>query len=346
MQLLATGAALALLEQTARREGVDTCVASRLDEIHELFAPELSHVERTLLAVASDGQTPATRAAEHLLRAGGKRIRSLTVLLSAACFGPVPDAARELAVVAELVHSATLLHDDVIDDAALRRGRPAARQVWGNAVSVLAGDLLLTHALDRTLAHAPATLSDLLVTLRRLVDGEVIQLRGRSDIDASEAVYFRVLEDKTASLFGWSARAGATVADASPECREALGRFGERVGVAFQLIDDALDYEGDCASMGKAVFSDLEEGKLTLPLVLAIDRDPSLMEQVVLARSGDAVAAERVGRSVRAMGVCQDVRARAAAETGRAVSALCEIPSCPATELLAVLATELAGRSR
>jgi octaprenyl-diphosphate synthase len=303
-------------------------------------------VERTLLAVARDGTAPATGAADHLLVAGGKRIRPMTVLLSAACFGSVPPVARDLAVVAELVHSATLLHDDVVDDGMERRGRVTSRTVWGNAVSVLAGDLLLVHAIGRTRAVAPELLADLLATLRRLVDGEIVQLRGRTEMDPAEATYFRILGDKTASLFGWSARAGATVAGALPPAQSAMQRFGERMGVAFQLVDDVLDYEGDPATTGKTVLSDLSEGKVTLPLILAMAKDGLLAEDVSLARSGDLAAAERVGDRVRAAGVCDSVRKRAEEQTTSALSSLEEVPPSVARQTLAALATELVERAR
>jgi octaprenyl-diphosphate synthase len=335
-----------MLEDTAKKAAVDGRVADRFEEILGIFESDLSYVESTLLAIAADGKAPATGAADHLLAAGGKRIRPMTVLLSAACFGPVPPVARELAVVAELVHSATLLHDDVIDDGMQRRGSMTSRRLWGNAVSVLAGDLILVHAIGRTRAVAPEMLSDLLGTLRRLVDGEVVQLRGRVEMDPAEATYFGILEDKTASLFGWSARAGATVAGAPPSARDALGRFGQHMGVAFQLVDDVLDYEGDAATTGKTILSDLSEGKVTLPLILAMADDESLAQDVSLARSGDSAAAERVGNRVRAAGVCNKVRKRAEEETKRALANIDEIPPSAARELLAALATDLIERSR
>ncbi len=326
--------------------GLDGRVEARFSAIQAIFGTELAYIDAELRAAAAGGEKPATEAALHLVRAGGKRVRPLTVLLSAACFGPVPEAARELAVVAELVHSATLLHDDVIDDSRERRGEQAARQVWGNAVSVLAGDLLLTHALERTWRAAPPALSELLLTLRRLVDGEVVQLRGRARLDPSEATYFRILEDKTASLFGWAARAGAIVAGAPPTELAALGVFGERMGVAFQLIDDALDYAGDSSETGKALLSDLGEGKVTLPLVLALARNASLSSALAAATSGDRIAAEALGERVRDMGVCDEVRRRAAKETERALSALAEVRPSPAREMLRMLATELTARTR
>jgi octaprenyl-diphosphate synthase len=346
MPPLGTARALDLLKETAARAGLDGRVEARFFALQGLFESELAYIEAELLEAATKGERPATDAAHHLVAAGGKRIRPLTVLLSAACFGPVPQAAREVAIVAELVHSATLLHDDVIDDSPERRGNEAARKVWGNAVSVLAGDLLLTHALDRTLAAAPLALPDLLTTLRYLVDGEVVQLRGRARLDTTEAVYFRILEGKTASLFGWSARAGAIVAGAGTSERQALGQFGERMGVAFQLVDDALDYTGNSVETGKTLLSDLGEGKVTLPLVLALAEDPGLSRILVRAREGDRSAAESLGQAVRALGVCDEVRRRAAAETERSLIALAEVRPSPARDMLRILATELTTRTR
>src|ERR1019366_581478 len=224
------------------------------------------------------------------------------------------------------VHLATLLHDDVIVDGQERRGLATSRRIWGNAVSVLAGDLLLTHALERTAAVAPAVLMDLFATLRRLVDGEVVQLRGRASLDVSEDVYFRIVRDKTASLFAWAARAGGTLAGAPAHAVDALGEFGSLVGVAFQLVDDALDYGGDPRATGKALFADLAEGKLTLPLIRAIAARPALLADVEAVRAGDTRAAERVGQAVRDAGVCEGVRALAAAETERALAALQVLP--------------------
>jgi len=340
----AAAAAVDLLNQTAVAAGVDGRVRARFSDIQALFADELVFLEKELASAARDGERPATDSAAHLVASGGKRVRPLTVLLCSACFGGISESARELAVVAEMVHTATLLHDDVIDDSPQRRGQEAARTVWGNAVSVLAGDLLLTHALERTERAFPAALGDLIRTLRTLVDGEVVQLRGRAHLDTSEAVYFRILEGKTASLFGWSARAGARAGGGSAAQAQSLGRFGERMGIAFQLVDDTLDYAGDPEQTGKQLFTDLLEGKVTLPLVLALGREPTLAVQLAEVRRGDRAAAAQLAGAVRALGVCDEVRRRASLETERALAALNEVPPSPAREMLHVLAVELTSR--
>jgi octaprenyl-diphosphate synthase len=342
----ATAVSVALLREAATVERTGPRVARRIAEVTALLGDDMAVVDEELASVVRQGTSPATDSAAHLLEAGGKRVRPLTVLLAAACFGPVPRRARELAVVAELIHLATLLHDDVIDDGEERRGRAAPRRVWGNAVSVLAGDLLLTHALERTAAAAPhAVLMDLFGTLRRLVDGEVLQLRGRTRLDVREEMYFRIVNDKTASLFVWAARAGAATAEAPPLAVNALGEFGAHVGVAFQLIDDILDYDGDPLTTGKALLVDLAEGKLTLPLIRALETAPSLAVDVDAARSGEHLAATRVAEAVRASGACQTVRSLAREETTRALEALEQVPPCAAREILAGIARELASRA-
>jgi octaprenyl-diphosphate synthase len=318
----------------------------RVEQVQTLFAPDLVRVEEFLTASVRDGVAPATNSAEHLLTAGGKRIRPLCVLLAAASLGTVNPHAREFAAVAELVHVATLLHDDVIDDSDERRARPTARKVWGNAVSVLSGDLLLTHALERTHATGNgAALADLFTTLRSLVDGEIVQLRGRAQLDLSEATYFRIVHEKTASLFAWAGRAGARSVGATESQVQALGNYGHHVGVAFQLVDDVLDYEGDPAVTGKGLLADLAEGKVTLPLLRTLRAAPELEGDLARARAGDADAMVRVAEKVRTSEACARVRALAAAEADAAVRSVQGLPHGTARRLMEQVALEIVGRT-
>jgi len=340
----APGLSVALLRDAAERAGGRA--AERLVQVRDLLGEDMVAVDRELARMTRAGLSPATDSATHLLEGGGKRVRPMAALLSAGCFGPPPPQARDVAIVSELVHLATLLHDDVIDDGHERRGSPTPRRIWGNAVSVLAGDLLLTHALERTAACAPQpVLFDLFATLRRLVDGEVVQLRGRTELDTREETYFRIIRDKTASLFAWTTRSGALVGGAHADAANALGEFGGRIGVAFQLVDDVLDYSGDPASTGKALLGDLVEGKVTLPLIRALSLRPELGTEVDAVRSGDARAATRVAEAVRASGVCDGVRALAREETTKALTALEGVPSGAARDLLGAIARELATRA-
>jgi octaprenyl-diphosphate synthase len=267
----------------------------------------------------------------------------MALLLSAACFGEVPAAALEMALVAELIHTATLLHDDVIDDGTERRGAATARMLWGNAVSVLGGDLLLVEALQRTAAAAPDVLESLFATLRSLVDGEIIQLRGRAELDVSRETYDSVLRGKTASLFRWATSTGARLAGASEKDQERLGTFGELVGMAFQLVDDALDYTSEVTR--KTALADLRDGKMTLPLVLAIERRPDLIELVRSIHAGDDEPLAEVRQRVLETGACDDVRRLAAENTTRALTVLAGVPQSPARTLLENVVAELADRS-
>ncbi len=317
--------------------------AARLGEVQSLLAGDLLRVESLLAEAVEQGRAPGTDAARHLLLAGGKRVRPLALLLSSACFGPVGEPARQMAAVVELVHSATLLHDDVIDEGDERRGRPTSRRQWGNAVSVLAGDLMLVHALERTQRHAPDALADLMATLRRLVDGEILQLRGRLRIDTSEATYEQILRDKTASLFGWATRTGAKLAGAEAGEQARLGEFGEGLGIAFQLVDDLLDYATE--NTGKTPLVDLREGKVTLPLVLACARDPGLFQAVEGVHRGEGDDVEAIAAAVRRSGVCDEVRRRALAHTDAALQALRAVAHSPARRLLEEVTRELALRA-
>lgn len=346
---LTIDASLRTLSGGARSKGADERTFARLADVQEFLASELLEVEAALAAACSEGPEPAVSAARHLIARGGKRVRPLALLLSAKCFGEASlgeaSSAQliELAAVVELVHSATLLHDDVVDEGMQRRGAITARRLLGNGVSVLSGDLLLVTALERTATVAPALLPDLIATLRRLVEGEIIQLRGRTELDVSESTYYRILEDKTASLFGFAARAGGQLAGASVHEQQALTRFGEALGVAFQLVDDVLDYTGD--DSGKNLFADLVEGKLTLPLVLAVREDPELAALLARIHAGDASLCDEVGRRVRDSGCCDRVREKARAETDAALAALAELPVTAATRFLEVVAKEMTRRA-
>jgi octaprenyl-diphosphate synthase len=335
--------AVEMLHAAAIAQAPGSRAEQRMAGVAALFSDDLAWIEAELARAGTSGPAPGSQAASHLIARGGKRLRPLALLLSAACFGRITPAARELAVVAELVHSATLLHDDVIDDAVERRGAAASRVLWGNAVSVLGGDLLLVNALDRTARHAPEIMPSLVETLRRLVEGEIVQLRGRVELDVSEATYERILRDKTASLFSWATRTGARLAGADAAAQAALAAFGEELGVAFQLVDDVLDYTGE--DTGKTLFADLREGKLTLPLVLAAAREPALMSELRRIFAGDDGAVGPVSQRVVKSGTCDEVRRRAREHTARAVAALEGVAMSPARALLSSVASELAARA-
>lgn len=336
--------AVTALQQGAQARAGGDLVQRRLADVQTFLAQDLARVEMALLETASEGIEPAVASAKHLIARGGKRVRPMALLLSARCFSRTDEARfSDMAAVVELAHSATLLHDDVVDEGMERRGAPTSRRIYGNGVSVLSGDLLLVNALARTQRSAPELLADFIDTLRRLVEGEVVQLRGRTELDVSENTYQRVLRDKTASLFAFAARAGALMAGSSPQHAAALGEFGEHLGMAFQLVDDVIDYDGE--ESGKTLFADLLEGKMTLPLVIAIQKDPGIKDLVARIHGGDESPVGQVSRRVIESGSLPEVRARAKNFTERAVAALHRVPASPSRTLLEVVAREMTRRS-
>ena len=321
---------LSQLEESARRGVRPERAQAALADVPALMET-LSSLEVELTRATEDAEAKLKAAARHLVSAGGKRIRPMVTLLSCGACGGQMAAAVPYAVAAELTHSATLLHDDVIDDGPVRRGQPASRVLWGNAVSVLSGDWLLTRALEVVSREQgrSAALPSLLATMRRLVEGEVLQLSLRGTFAASEKDYLDVVIGKTASLFGWAAAAGAWAAGKNGGLPDALTRFGEGIGIAFQLVDDALDYAADPALLGKKLGTDLVEGKATLPLIRACEAEPRLRERLAALvegkEEGDAVAADVIA-VVKKVGGVDAARAMAREHTLSALAALEEVP--------------------
>jgi octaprenyl-diphosphate synthase len=337
------------LEDAASRGARPARAQAALAQVPHLF-DELSSLEAELARATVDAEATLQAAARHLVSAGGKRIRPTVALLSCGACGGDMAAAVPFGVAAELTHSATLLHDDVIDDGPLRRGQPASRVIWGNTVSVLAGDWLLTRSLEIVAAHPAAAraLPALLATMRRLVEGEVKQLSLRGGFRATEADYFEVIEGKTASLFGWACSAGGWAAGAEGDVPAALGRFGEGIGTAFQLVDDALDYAADPAKLGKRLGADLVEGKATLPLIRALDTEPALRDRLAPIADGadptDDLCLEVIAAVKRTGGV-DAARALARQRTGEALAALDLVPDGPHRRALVEAAVVLTERA-
>jgi len=319
-------------------------------------AEGIPRLERLLLAAASRAPRELTGAAVDLLRAGGKRVRPLLVLLAARAAAPGRRSRGRvaLALVAEMVHSATLLHDDVIDDGLTRRGLPAPRVAYGNGVSVIAGDWLLAASLDLVLrASVPEAMPALVRTLRQLVEGESRQigLRGRTDFNSDDALQIAHL--KTGSLFAFCVEADALAAGAPPDVVSALRNFGMRSGSAFQIADDLLDFESDAATLGKAALADVTEGKPSLPLAIALKRLPPLREEMAgLLALEPGTPEDEVRLRVRAFatrlsrtGALGAARRIAEKERDAALAALDRVPQSPTRELLAQVGRALLSRT-
>ncbi|MGE0212479.1 MAG: polyprenyl synthetase family protein [Parvibaculaceae bacterium] len=244
-----------------------------LDRLLELVSKDMDRVNEAILVRAHSDIELIPQLASHLINSGGKRLRPMLTIAAAQMGGYEGDAHVKLATAVEFMHTATLLHDDVVDQSDLRRGKKAARLIWGNQASVLVGDYLLgqafklmveTGSLDslRVLANAAAVIAE----------GEVLQLAAQHDIATTEDAYMRVIGAKTAALFAAAAEVGGIVAGRPKEEQSALSSFGRNLGIAFQLVDDALDYSGKQSLLGKTVGDDFREGKITLPVVLSYRR--------------------------------------------------------------------------
>lgn len=286
--------------------------------------------------------------AEYIIQAGGKRLRPLVHLLSARACGYTEDAHIQLAAVIEFIHTATLLHDDVVDESDRRRGQQAAHTVWGNAASVLVGDFLYSRSFQLMVElESPRVMAILADTTNTIAAGEVLQLMQLGDAELDESGYLRVIGDKTACLFAAAARLGGVISKADEALEEALATYGYALGQAFQITDDWLDYSGQDGALGKNLGDDLAEGKVTLPLILAMQRaeaaDKAFLTEVV--RSGGTEDLTRVQAILRASGALDEALARAVSFSDRAVQALGSLPDSLERDALATLARFAVDRS-
>jgi octaprenyl-diphosphate synthase len=240
-------------------------------EIFELVRADLRKVEDEFCRQIVSSVSPITAIGQYLAVSGGKRLRPALVLLGAKLYGYEGDAAIRMGAVVELIHTATLIHDDIIDEAATRRGRPSTNSRWGNHTSVLAGDWLYMQAFNIALAERDFRVLDLLIGLTQvMVEGELLQFGQLRRIDVTEDQYLDLAYRKTASLFSASLRLGAILAQRPREEEEKLGEYGKNLGLAFQLIDDLLDFTSSTEKLGKPIGNDLREGKITLPLIYSL----------------------------------------------------------------------------
>ncbi len=252
-------------------------------EILDLLRDDLEKVEREISVQSVSPVDAVTSIGQYLQTGGGKRLRPILLLLSAKLFGPAADGAIRLAAVVEMLHTATLIHDDVIDFAKTRRGRPAINVVWGNHTSVLAGDWLYMQAFQAALRERNFHVLDVLIGLTQdMVEGELLQLERIGKVDITEADYMELVDRKTASLFSVCARLGTLVGGGDEAAETRMGEFGWNLGIAFQLVDDVLDFTSREKILGKPVGNDLREGKVTLPLIYAL-KEATSEERALIA---------------------------------------------------------------
>ena len=320
--------------------------APNQDAVAALVSDEMLAVEARLAERMESAIGTIPQVGSHLLGAGGKRLRPLLAVLAARATGAPPEHGVAVGCAAELIHTATLYHDDVVDDGRVRRGRPAARMVFGNGVVVLVGDFCLARALETVALTGSLTIvQSLAATVTEMAEGEVAQLDRAGNPDATVEDYFRVIDRKTASLIAWCARVGGSV---PAELGEPLERYGRALGRAFQIADDVLDSATDEITAGKSVGLDLQEGKLTLPVLLACEADADLGRRIrgQLGEQGipASVAAEILAEVRRAGGVDR-ARRKAQALAIEAVRALDALPRSRFRDGLSALAHLSADRS-
>ncbi len=318
-----TAAALALIANDM--QGMDAVIAQRLSS-----------------DVAMVGQVSS-----YIIAAGGKRLRPALLLLMCGALGFKGEQRFNLAAVVEFIHTATLLHDDVVDESTLRRGRATANEAFGNPASVLVGDFLYSRAFQMMVEAGDMRIMHTLAEATNVIaEGEVQQLMNMHDAGLSEDDYLQVIRSKTAKLFEASARISALLAGSSPTIEAACAAYGRALGTAFQVIDDVLDYDGDVAEMGKNLGDDLREGKVTLPLIVAMQRGSPAERQLLqdAIENGGADKMTQIVDIVQRTGALDATRHLAACEAQRAIDSLADIPDNEYRTALLKLASQLLER--
>ncbi|HXA56904.1 MAG TPA: polyprenyl synthetase family protein [Candidatus Acidoferrum sp.] len=304
--------------------------------IFDLIRDDMALVEREIAAQNGEAIEPVIEITSYLREGGGKRMRPALLLLSSAAAGYRGESAIRLGAVVEMIHSATLVHDDVIDGANTRRGRPSANARWGNHMSVLAGDWLYMQSFEMALRERNFAILDILIDLtQNMVEGELLQLTRLGRIDLTEAEATELAYRKTACLFSGCARLGAVLGKQPAHVEEALAEYGRNAGLAFQLVDDLLDFTASLEKLGKPVLSDLKEGKVTLPLIFALQIAANgnghsdgrrLVAKVLEERGFVSVRPQQITDLVRETGALERASALARAHVEHAKECLSELP--------------------
>jgi octaprenyl-diphosphate synthase len=312
-----------------------------LETIRLPIADDLAAVDRLIERRLHSDVALVNQIAHYIVSSGGKRLRPLLVLLSARACGYQGDQHVHLATVTEFIHTATLLHDDVVDDSKLRRGRETANAVFGNEASVLVGDFLYSRAFQMMVDVRNMRVMEVMAdTTNIIAEGEVLQLLNCGNPETTEEQYLQVIRAKTARLFETAAQLGAILCESPTEQEHALARYGLHLGIAYQLVDDVLDYDGASDEIGKNVGDDLAEGKPTLPLIHAMRTGTSAQAAVIrqAIEHGGRDDIDAVIDAVESTGAITYTARAAAAEADQALEALTEIPPSPYRDALESLA--------
>ena len=312
-----------------------------IDGLLELAKPDMAKVDALIRDRMQSPVSVIPALAEHLIGGSAKRLRPLLTIAAARVAGAQDDACLKLAAAVEFIHTATLLHDDVVDASSLRRGRDTANEIFGNEASVLVGDFLYSRAFQMMVSLGAMPIMDVMANATNTIaEGEVLQLMNAHDPETTEQRYLDVIHRKTARLFEAGAQVAAIVAGASPSVQQQLAAYGRHLGTAFQLVDDALDYSGDATELGKNLGDDLAEGKPTLPLIHALRSGTPAQAAMIrhAIEHGGLEDLTAIRAAIESTGGLQYTARLARSEADRALAALGGLPESAYREALASLA--------
>ena len=328
--------------QAAAEQAQRTSLCMSVEQIYAPVRDDFERVNQLIHEQLSSHVPLVEHIAHYIVDSGGKRLRPLLVLLSARALDYRGDQHPKLAAIIEFLHTATLLHDDVVDTSDMRRGKTTANARWGNAPSVLVGDFLYSRSFQMMVQLESMRIMEVLSDATAVIaEGEVLQLMNSKNPDVSEAQYMTVIRNKTAMLFQAASHSGALLADADAATEKALRDYGLHLGLAFQILDDVLDYEGNAVAMGKNVGDDLAEGKPTLPLIYAMQHGTDSQAQMIrqAIRKGGLDQLETIVSAVQESGALRYARQCAQDEADRALSCLERLPESACRDALAQLVT-------
>lgn len=319
-----------------------------LDSIRDLIADDTQAVNHLIQDRLKSEVVLINQLSTYIINSGGKRLRPIIVLLSGRALGGENEKVTKLAAIIEFIHTATLLHDDVVDASELRRGQETANSIWGNEASVLVGDFLYSRAFEMMAELGNMRVMEIMSHATNVIaEGEVLQLLNCNDPDTTEARYLDVIRFKTAKLFEAAAQLGALINNSSPEHEKALAAYGMYLGTAFQLIDDVLDYSASSDEMGKNIGDDLAEGKPTLPLIYAMEKgtpaQAELIRNAIINGGQDCI--DEVVAAIASTGALAYAEKLAKVESQRALDAIKDLPPSPYLEALKGLAIFSVSRS-
>lgn len=318
------------------------------ESVKALVGDDLKEVDRVIRQRLASDVVLVNQVAEYIIGAGGKRLRPLLVVVVARACGAKDLRHAEAAAVIEFIHTATLLHDDVVDGSKLRRGRDTANEVWGNEASVLVGDYVYSRAFEMMVSLQSMRIMDVMASAtNRIAEGEVLQLMNTHDPDTTEERYFDVIYRKTGKLFEAGAQVAAILTGASPALEDAMARYGKHLGTAFQLIDDVLDYRSSSAELGKNLGDDLAEGKPTLPLIYALEHGDDAQKAILrhAIEHGSLEGLTEITDAIESTGGLAYTARLARREAASAIEALAELPDSPYKQALCDLAEFAVNRT-